>query len=228
MNYPNTLNGLRKIRLSVILEMVMSVIMLIITVLSLLLLNEPPETIVTQHLALSSFVFFLTAADAVLAIIALVMRLVGTNSAGKEAAPFRTAFIILICSLAGSVAANLLPLPETVKDILSYAVRCLSLASMIYIFSGIRVIAESMDKHAFADKGKRLLQLILILFAISFIGDIILSKLLHTLPPMLEVVLSVAVTAFSLTVSILYYRHLTETVSLLETDQNAQIPAEEN
>ena len=85
-----------------------------------------------------------------------------------------------------------------------------------------------MDKHAFADKGKRLLQLILILFAVSFIGDIILSKLLHTLPPMLEVVLSVAVTAFSLAVSFLYYQHLTETVSLLEAGQNAQIPAEEN
>ena len=225
MNYSNSLKGLKKIRLSELLSIITAFLLMLAAILSIQVQENGTEGIFLWGRGVQ----FLTACAGLLGLIAGLMQLAGTFSAGKETMPFHTAFLVSLASLIVSIFVNSFGPEEEAKTVFNYCQRLISLFVLLLIIKGVIVLAEQMNDGEMIAEGKKTKPLLIILFAFSFIGDIVLSGVLQRGALPVRVILTVAVSGFGIAVSAVVMVLLRKAIELLESVQEpaaGQVPEE--
>ncbi len=161
MNFPNALKGLKKIHRSQLLALITEVLMFVSAV--LMITAQVDETAADKSIgteAVAAFVLIIIAG--ILTIIAFIMNLSGIISARKDEPLFGRALIFTLTGIVSSTLSSILASNTTVSGILSVISDIAMLFVMIYVIEGIPALAKKLENDAMAEKGSRLITLILV------------------------------------------------------------------
>ena len=227
MRFPNAHKGLKKIKTSVVLEIISVVVMLVGAIISMVVIDKvgngtaPAE--LTQY---AGSIQFCMIAGGLVSVIAVTMRIVGAKNAGKDAEPFTTAYIIAIVSLLFSLFVNFFAQEGPLKTVVNYGSKLIMLTMLILVFKGIIELAQRLENTEMLETGKSKRTLAVILFVIFFVGDIVLSTVALKLPLALGIILNIAVSGISVAMAIVYLGYLQDAISMLEAAGPKPVPAE--
>lgn len=121
----------------------------------------------------------------VLTVIAFIMRLVGLGTARKDDVRFKTAFILALCALIGTVVGGILSgagaagltSGDTGLIIIGVIIVLLSAIAQllveIFVITGVRSVSEQLANFKLAGTAKTLLVIIIIIYALEIISAIV-------------------------------------------------------
>jgi len=216
MNFPNAHKGISRILTAQWIQLICSVLTIVGAVL----------TIVYSISAVTAAEAPLKAADVstvtgisgaivivalVFGIIAIIMNLIGINTARKDDSQFNTAFILCIISLIVGIAAGVIQIfNPTIADWMNYAQKILSLAVIEYVVAGIISLASQLNDKSVAGLGRTLRTIILILYCLA-----IVIRVIGNVGTSLGNIFSIADVVLELVVFIIYIVLLTKAKRML-------------
>lgn len=158
---------------------------------------------------------------AVISIIALIINLVGLNTASKDEDKFKTAFILSIINLIIGILlglGSLIPFITTISPFIQVARTILDFLIIYYVIEGIKNLATKCGRQDVYDMGKKLFILLSVVYIVSVLCSLAVS-IGGSVQAILEIsgVLSIVVSIASIVGYIIYLVYLKKAVNMLET-----------
>ena len=162
MKYPNALKGIKKIYTSQILTLLAGILSGTLSVLGDGIGQNAPDS----KMALLAALFLGFAA---FTIIAYLLNLVGTIQAGKDESSFKNALLWIVIGIALTVIAVILGEQHSFYSILTSATRLADILTTVCIIQGVISLAKRIGNEEQAQRGKKVLNMIIIIYALSFV-----------------------------------------------------------
>ena len=160
MQFPNAYKGIRKVFLAEILVIAASVLAIVSATLALAIPNPGDGA----KVALAA----IAGVSGVIAVVALVFQLIGLGQGGKDSGYLRVAFFAIILSLVLTVTTTVLgsffPQYAQAYSVLDTVSNVASAVVMVLVIFGISVLASELKDEKMMNKGRLLINLIIILF----------------------------------------------------------------
>lgn len=205
MHYPNALSGIRALRTAKLI----SVWLIVITVVMLVAAAVGREASVGIIAILGLIVL-------VLGIVGLVMELVGVSRAAKDHSIFRSARTAIIIEIICSVISAFLDSKSFPAKLLDLVESVCSLCATILIVKGIIALAESLHRGDMADRGQKLIRIILTVVILGLILNFLETILPENLGTAIFLLIIALVSlVLSLVELVLFLRYLKDAVAML-------------
>lgn len=222
MTFPNAFQGVKKIFTAEILNLIGSVCLIIGFILMIVLVGAADTD--NAGVGITSGIGFIlfSAASGVLAIIAMILKLVGLKRAGEDEARFQTGFVLaifaLILTIVSSFVTSLTGSNGIWDDLVRTIATLFELLVTMYIVTGIQSLAQKLEREDMVQKGRTYLILFLILYIIRMIVTVI-PVFFGSNETMSQVasILSLIAAVFSLIIYILYLVLLGKAKKMLAT-----------
>ena len=160
MQFPNAYKGIRKVFLAEILVIAASVLAIVSATLALAIPNPGDGA----KVALAA----IAGVSGIIAIVALVFQLIGLGQGGKDNGYLKIAFFIIILSLVLTVTTTILasffPQYASAYSVLDTISNMASAVVLVLVIFGISVLASQLNDEKMMNKGRLLINLIIILF----------------------------------------------------------------
>ena len=178
MTFPNAAKGVKKYFNAEIMVLIATAVTIVSAIVSLILAIVAGSTgdegaAVAGGIGVILLAVFLLASMVILSI-AFILQLVGLRQAGKDESSFKTAFWFIILSLAAAVALGVLSLflPNRNLDKVSSAVSMFTqLMTIIYVITGIRTLAVSLQNETIAARGQSILNFLTVMLIIALVAN---------------------------------------------------------
>lgn len=145
----------------------------------------------------------------VLPIVGYILQLVGLGQASKdEPKNFKVAFIAAIVALVASLATSFASSVEWLGTVLTFVVGIANICVFVFTIGGIMELARQLNRPDVASLGNKILWMIIITYALSFVMKIIPIAELAT-------VLGIASAVLSLVTYIVFLVYLSKAKKML-------------
>ena len=165
MKFPNALKGLKKIYTSEILTLLAGVLTGVLTYLGD---GIGANTEASKMAILAALLI----GFGILTIIAYILNFVGTVQAGKDESSFKSALLWILIGIILAVAATVLGEGHSLYRYLRNGTRLADILMTIYIIQGVICLANRVGNEEQAQRGKRVQNMIVIIYALSFVLQI--------------------------------------------------------
>ena len=168
MRFPSAHAGVKKIFIAEIIAIVASLMAIVVAILSAVA-NRNPE-----NNPLVGVVGGLLIAVGVVSLVSLIIKMIGLMQAGKDEHSFRIGFWLIIMSIVLSVVSTILGSLNianinVVVAILDAVVSVIEVVVLLYILTGISVLADQLGDSAMSSLGRKLMWVVVCLFLFSTI-----------------------------------------------------------
>ncbi len=219
MEFSNALNGIKKIRTSEILSLIVALLGAVGGGLLLGAVKSAKSVEDAMHAGGSAVVggSIIAVIAGILAIVAFILQLVGLNAAGKDENRFRQGFIIAIVGIVVSLLQTVFAKNALLSGVFEVISSVISPVITYLCIDGIINIAKKLGNDEMAERGTKLFKIIIAIYAI-----VIIVKLIETIFSSGEVVKAIsgvlAIVAGILTIVALvtYLKYLGRAVKMLE------------
>ena len=201
MKFPNARKGISKILTAQWLNLISIVLILIggitaaVFAISAGLISEGSAEAAGAALVSAGVGGAVALAGMVIAVIAIILNLVGLNTARKDDTQFNTAFMLCVISLVLAILAVCLQsVNPDIAGWISFVQKILSLAVIEYVAAGIISLAEQLHNAKTADLGRKLRIIITVLYIIAIILNVFgnaastMGSIVSTVDAVLELV----------------------------------------
>ncbi len=165
MKFPNALKGLKKIYTSEILTLLAGVLSGVLTYLGE---GIGANTEASKMAILAALLIGFS----IITIIAYILNFVGTAQAGKDESSFKSALLWILIGIVLTVAATVLGESHSLYRYLSNGTRLADILTTVYIIQGVICLANRVGNEEQAQRGKRVQNMIVIIYALSFVLQI--------------------------------------------------------
>lgn len=173
MKFPNAAKGVKKIFTAEILTLISALAMIVAVVMMIVTLGAAAAESAGGAVAAGIGTLALMAGAAILALIGGIMSLVGIINASKDESAFKTALYAIILSLVAAVVMGIFSSNDTVQSICQSVQNVMSIIVTIYVIQGVTNLAEKLNNAEVAQKGKKLLYIIVAVYVLALIANII-------------------------------------------------------
>lgn len=174
MRFPNAANGVKKLFTAEILSLISTFAMIIAVCLAVVAAaGSNAQNITSGTVAAGMGTIILMAAAAVLAIIAGILALIGLIQASKDEVAFKTALIATIISLVAAVIMGIFSRYSVVQSICQCIQNIMSVVVTVFVIQGIINLAGRLKEREIAAKGKTLMTILIVIFALAFVASLI-------------------------------------------------------
>ena len=225
MKFPNAQAGVKKLFISQILSIVFGVVLFISSVLMLVGVAIGQAGKQAEELAASlggiGFVGLgLAGAAAILSIVAYIINLVGLRQAGKDADPFRVAFLLTIFQLIFTVVTSIfsaLNLSNGIADNISKMIQnILDIAIVLQVITGVMNLAEELEDTSLDSLCRNIGGAIVLSYGLAAVASLIpLLVGKAAITSSLESGLGIAAALFDIFGSICYIIFLKKSIKVL-------------
>lgn len=205
--FPNAYEGVKKIWISEILNLVGAAAMLVAAISILLSASASYDDAVFGL----GIVMIIMLGSSIALIVAFIFKIIGINRASLDEPAFKTAFFLVIAGLVVSVVSTVFGKIATVKGITSIASDVIDLAVTVFIIRGIRNLAVKLSDHEIDQKGDTLLKLFIVIYALLLIAHIVALISVEV-----SAIVSLIAAVLSLVQAILYLLFLNKAKTMLE------------
>ena len=176
MTFPNAYNGITKVFVAQILQIIGEACMIFgIGSGSLILFSQTTGGAITYGVLTMVFI----AAGFVLPLIALIINLIGLHTGGKDDDSIQSAFVLSVFVLiieAVSVILSIIfrssqTISGNVSDVIS---NICEVIVMILVINGVCSLAEKLGKDKIIDSGRHIMTMVIIMYAISILSRLIM------------------------------------------------------
>ena len=174
MQFPGAYKGVKKIFLAEIL-MVFVALCAIASAIIAAAVPNPNEVVVGALAAVLGV-------SGIIALVALIFQLIGLGQAGKDSGYMRFAFWVIILSIILTITTTILgvfikdnPVVTSVSNVLDTVSKVISAVVLVFVIFGISVLADQLNDERMVNKGRLLINLIIILFIITIGLNIVAS-----------------------------------------------------
>ena len=219
MEFSNALNGIRKIRTSEILSLVVALLGAVGGGLILGAVKSAASVEDAMNAGGAAIVGggIVAVIAGILSIVAFIIHLVGLNAAGKDEPRFRQGFIVAIVGIAVSLLQTVFAKNALLSGIFEVISSVITPVITYLCIDGIINIARKLNNTEMVERGTKLFKIIIAIYAI-----VIIVKLIETIFSAGEVVKAIsgvlAIVAGILTIIALvtYLKYLGRAVRMLE------------
>ena len=159
-------------------------------------------------------------AAAILTLIGFILQLVGYSQAGKDEGSFKTALIVVLVGVAATVVLGVLsgikPQWTVLTEITQIVNQAVGIIALCYAITGIRTLAEQLGNEAVANRGKTLLNAIIIVLCLSIVANFIGLFVHNVAGGIVAGVLALVAAVISLVRYFLYLGYLAKAKKMLE------------
>jgi len=188
MNFPNALDGIKKIRTAEILGIIVALV-----------------AAVTGIIA------------GILSIIAFIMRLVGYSRAGKDEPSFKTALYVAIAGIVLSVLSSVFAKNATISAIFKVLIDVCQPIATYLVITGIMNLAGKLGNTEMKERGTKLFKIIIAMYVIAIIIDIVSAIFgKNATTAAISGVLGIVAAVLSIVTLVLYLGYLKRAVQMLE------------
>lgn len=174
MRFPNAANGVKKLFTAEILSLISTVAMIIAICLAVVAAaGSNAQNVTSGTIAAGMGTIILMAAAAVLVIIAGILALIGLIQASKDEVAFKTALIATIISLVAAVIMGIFSRYSVVQSICQCIQNIMSVVVTVFVIQGIINLAGRLKEREIAAKGKTLMTILIVIFALAFVASLI-------------------------------------------------------
>ncbi len=174
MRFPNAANGVKKLFTAEILSLISTVAMIIAICLAVVAAaGSNAQNVTSGTVAAGMGTIILVAAAAVLVIIAGILALIGLIQASKDEVAFKTALIATIISLVAAVIMGIFSRYSVVQSICQCITNIMSVVVTVFVIQGIINLAGRLKEREIAAKGKTLMTILIVIFALAFVASLI-------------------------------------------------------
>ena len=166
MKFPNALKGLKKIYASEILTLLAGILSGVFSYLG----NGAGANIEDSKMALLAVLFL---CFGILTLVAYILNFIGTAQAGKDESSFKSALLWILIGIALTAAALILGEDHYLYRYLSNGTRMTDILMTIYIIQGVICLANKLGNEEQAQRGKRVQNMIVFIYALSFVFQIV-------------------------------------------------------
>ena len=219
MEFSNALRGIKKIRTSEILSLIVAVLGAVGggLILSAVRSAKTVENAVSAGGGAVVGGSIVAVVAGILAIIAFILQLIGLSAAGKDENCFRPAFIIAIIGIVVSVLQTVFAKNALLSGVFEVISNVVSPIITYLCIGGIISIARKLGNEDMAQRGTKLVKIIIALYVI-----VLIIKLLETILGSGDVVkaisgvLAIVAGILSIVILITYLKYLGRAVKMLE------------
>lgn len=174
MRFPNAASGVKKLFTAEILSLISTLAMIIAVCLAVVAAaGSNAQNVTSGTIAAGMGTIILMAAAAVLAIIAGILALIGLINASKDEIAFKTALIATIISLVAAVIMGIFSRYSVVQSICQCIQNIMSVVVTVFVIQGIINLAGRLKEREVAAKGKTLMTILIVIFALAFVASLI-------------------------------------------------------
>lgn len=177
MKFPNAFAGLKKVFIAEILALIASAATLLALFFGVLLVKSAEEGSATGGVASLSATAIFGIAAAVLAIIALVYKILGLNAGQKDEPMFKYALYFTYVELFSAVIKGIFTAigrtGDTVYHIADISASVAGILAIYYVITGIMSLAEKLGNEPVKKRGSQLLYFILGILVLQLIASIL-------------------------------------------------------
>ncbi len=219
MKFPNALNGVKKIRTSEILSLIVSLLggvggALVLT--SIGSAKTAEQAIANGGGALIGG-GIVAAIAGILGIISFILQLVGLNAAGKDEKNFRQGFILALVGIVVSVLQTAFASNNLLSSAFELISSVITPIITYLVINGIINLARKLGNDAMVARGMKLFKFIIVGYAISIIIKLIETIFTNNATMQTVVgVLAIVAAVISIIVLVTYLKYLGRAVKMLE------------
>lgn len=174
MRFPNAASGVKKLFTAEILSLISTLAMIIAVCLAVVAAaGSNAQNVTSGTIAAGMGTIILMAAAAVLALIAGILALIGLINASKDEIAFKTALIATIISLVAAGIMGIFSRYSVVQSICQCIQNIMSVVVTVFVIQGIINLAGRLKEREIASKGKTLMTILIVIFALAFVASLI-------------------------------------------------------
>lgn len=210
MNLFNALDGVKKIYLSAILELIGTIV---IVIGSFITIADFFSGDMLASASTASGVAVLVIFGGLFILVGFIISIIGINTASKDEEKFKIPLMFVTVQICIIVIKMFVP--EGFSNVLSLIGNILSLLVMFFVFDSIITIAEKNNNEEMVEKGRALRNFITILYIVSVAMSVIVLCLIND--PETILIISLIASILSVVPYILYAIYLGNAKSMLES-----------
>lgn len=219
MNFPNALDGIKKIRTAEILGIIVALLGAVgggLVLGAVKSANSVENAVNAGGSAIIGGGLIATIAG-ILAIIAFIMRLVGYSRAGKDEPSFKTALYVAVAGIVLSVLSSVFAKNATISAIFKVLIDVCQPIATYLVITGIMNLAGKLGNTEMKERGTKLFKIIIALYVIAIIIEIISAIFgKNTTTAAISGVLGIVAAVLSIVTLVLYLGYLKRAVQMLE------------
>ena len=166
MQFPNALQGVKKIYKAEILSLIAAACIIIAGLLAIV-------AAAGESLGVVVIAGIFGVASAVLLIIAFIMNIVGVKRASLDEPAFKTAFYVLIIGIIAGIVMGAFQSNSFISGLGNTVSKIMEFLASYYICTGIINLADKLNDSAVSEKGKKVRSMLIIVWLLSAVVGLI-------------------------------------------------------
>ena len=215
MRFPNAFKGVKKIFTAEILSLLSVVAMLVSAVLSVIVQASLTDDLTPGTAAVALTLLITAVASAVFAIVGGIILVVGVIQASKDEGAFKISLVAVILGLIATGIYAAFSASTNVQSISQSVIQICHLVTNIFVIQGIINLSLKLDNEKVCVKGKKILNLITVIYILIFIAYLFISIIGGSMASLIAGIISIVAAVLAIINYFLYLSYLSTAKKML-------------